>query len=155
MLVVTIGAVVALQIQMTQVNEQIGSDLASITRQEQRVTQLRERISRQVGGARIEGEAGRRGLVQPDVSDVRYLKAGNRADTARRAAEALAHAPSQSAIAAAAAAAAGAAGATAVDGTTTTATTGVAQSVAVDPAAVPAPAAAVVTTPAPDAAPTP
>lgn len=153
MLVVTIGAVVALQIQMTQVNEQIGADLASITRQEQRVTQLRERISRQVGGARIEGEAGRRGLVQPDVSDVRYLKAGNRADTARRAAEALAHAPSQSAIAAAAAAAA--AGTTTADGTTTTATTGAAQSVAADPATVPAPAAAVVTTTAPGAAPTP
>src|SRR5690606_10231836 len=98
-----------------QVNEQIGADLAQVSRQEQAVTQLREQISRQVAGAQIAGEISRRGLVEPDVADVRYRKAGVRASTAERAAEALANAP----VAGSAAAAAAAASTTAVTGAVT------------------------------------
>lgn len=108
MFVLTIGVIVALQIQMTQVNEQLGADLAQVSRHEQAVTQLREQISRQVAGAQIAGEVSRRGLVEPDVADVRYLKAGDRAATAQRAADALAHAPVAGAAAAQAADAAAA-----------------------------------------------
>lgn len=89
LLVITVGFVLATQIAMTQVNEQIGADLGQITRLEQTNTALRETNSSKVAAAPVLGAARSRGLVEPSPGDVRAVRAGDRSLTAERAARAL------------------------------------------------------------------
>ena len=103
LVVVAIAAVVAVRIETTKLNGDIGTDLGSISRLQQSTTQARERLSRQVNGTSISTTATRRGLIQPDVSDVSYVKPAGFEATARKAAQALQQAPSAQALAAAAA----------------------------------------------------
>ncbi len=91
--VLTIGMIVAAQIRVTQMNEQIGSDLAANSQLTQSTTALKERISALATTARIDDEAQRRQLIEPDPVDVRYLSTGDRAQTAERAARVLRQQP--------------------------------------------------------------
>lgn len=91
--VLTIGLIVAAQIRVTQMNEQIGSDLATTSQLTQSTTSLKERISALATTARIDDEAQRRQLIEPDPVDVTYLSAGDRAQMADRAARVLRQQP--------------------------------------------------------------
>lgn len=92
LLVVTVGVVLATQIAMTQINEQIGANLGTISRLEQANTGLAEGISGRVAAAPVLGEARSRGLEEPEPGDVRAVRAGDRELTAERAAKALSRA---------------------------------------------------------------
>ncbi|MDQ8045502.1 MAG: hypothetical protein AAGC46_12400, partial [Solirubrobacteraceae bacterium] len=93
LLVITIGGVVALQIRMTQVNERMGEDLGAISTIQQQNIQMRERLTRQTTSAVVDNVAANRKMIEPDVSDVVFRSAGNRAKMAMKAAAALKAAP--------------------------------------------------------------
>ncbi|MBO9531371.1 MAG: hypothetical protein J7513_00150, partial [Solirubrobacteraceae bacterium] len=92
-IVFTVGAIVAAQIRVTQMNEQIGSDLGRISQLQQETVAQKERISSLVTSAKIDDEAARQQLIEPDPVDVTYLSTGNRASVAERAAKALRQRP--------------------------------------------------------------
>ncbi len=109
LLVVTVGAVVALQIGMTQISEQRGADLGKITTLQQKNIALKEGIGRLVSASRVDDAATASGLVEPSVEDVRYLSRGDRTALAAKAARVLKTAPVAPTAAQAAAAATAAA----------------------------------------------
>ncbi|MFT4035989.1 MAG: hypothetical protein QM679_10495 [Patulibacter sp.] len=88
-IVLTVGVVVAAQIRVTQMNEQIGRDLGQISRLQQATVAQKERISSLVTSARIDDEAERQQLIEPDPVDVTYLETGDRTKIAARAAQIL------------------------------------------------------------------
>jgi hypothetical protein len=88
LLVITVGLIVALQIRVTQVNEQRGAELSQISALQASNIAQREANSALASNTKVAGFAHGR-LVQPDVEDVTFRSAGNRADMAARAAAAL------------------------------------------------------------------
>ena len=126
--ILTFGAILGLQIRKTQVNEQMGSDLGAISALQQKVTATREQLNRESASANVDGAARKGGLFEPDLTDVRFTRVGNRAEAAERAKRLLSKAPvaptaaELAAAQAKAKAAAAAAGASAATGTTDAAT---------------------------------
>jgi hypothetical protein len=88
LLVVTVGLIVALQIRVTQVNEQMGTELGQISALQASNIAQREANSALASNTKVAGFAHGR-LVQPDVEDVTFRSAGNRSEMATRAATAL------------------------------------------------------------------
>ncbi len=105
----TVGVIVAVQIRVTQLNEQVGRDLSATTQLQQSTVSQREQISTLVTSARIDDEAARKQLIEPDPQDVRYLSAGEAEAMGSRAAQVLRSQPAAPATPAAAAPAAAAA----------------------------------------------
>ncbi len=100
-LVLTVGVIVAVQIRVTQLNEQVGHDLSATTQLQQSTVSQREQISTLVSSARIDDEVARKQLIEPDPQDVRFLSAAEAEAVGSRAAQVLRSAPTASAATAA------------------------------------------------------
>ncbi len=91
--ILAFGAILGLQIRKTQVNEQMGADLGAISALQQKVTATREQLNRASTSANVDGAARKGGLFEPDLTDVRFTRVGNRAEAAERAKRLLSKAP--------------------------------------------------------------